>query len=155
MVCPTYGEIFKEVGHKIVIHAYTTQQSAPTIEEAAEKEDAVTQEPASLNILAEVATNSGTDEPRDEIILDAGDEDFTLNPECSHDTEIIEAEPQGQDIDELEQGAVTQETASLSVLVQLAEKMGEEPGMEDTLELNEEFCTITPECSRDTKIIGE
>ena len=27
--------------------------------------------------------------------------------------------------------------------------------MEDTLELNEEFCTITPECSRDTKIIGE
>ena len=43
----------------------------------------------------------------------------------------------------------------MSVLVQLAEQMGEELEMEDTLELNEELCTITPECSRDTEIIGE
>ena len=33
VVCPTYGEIFKESGHKIVIHAFTTQQFAPTTEE--------------------------------------------------------------------------------------------------------------------------
>ena len=25
VVCPTCGEIFKESGHKIVIHAFTTQ----------------------------------------------------------------------------------------------------------------------------------
>ena len=42
VVCPTCGEIFKEAGHKIVIHSCTTQQSAPTIEGAAEKEDDVT-----------------------------------------------------------------------------------------------------------------
>ena len=42
VVCPTYGEIFKEVGHKIVIHAFITQQSAPAMEEVAEKEDAAT-----------------------------------------------------------------------------------------------------------------
>ena len=33
VVCPTCGEIFKESGHKIVIHAFTTQQSAPTTAE--------------------------------------------------------------------------------------------------------------------------
>ena len=33
VVCPTYGEIFKESGHKIVIHAFRTQKSAPTTEE--------------------------------------------------------------------------------------------------------------------------
>ena len=43
-------------------------------EEVSEKEDDVTQEPASLNILAEIATNSGTEEPRDEVIPDCGDE---------------------------------------------------------------------------------
>ena len=102
MVYPTCGEIFKEAGHKIVICACTTQQSAPIIEGAAEKEDVVTQEPASLNILAEVATNSGTEEPRDEIIPDGGDEDCTLTPECSHDTKIIEVEPQRQANDEIE-----------------------------------------------------
>ena len=56
------------------------------MEEVAEKEDAVTQEPTSLNILAEVATNSGTEEPRDEVILDYGDEYYTRTPESSHDT---------------------------------------------------------------------
>ena len=69
-------------------------------------------------------------------MYDCGDKDCIVTPECSHDTEIIEAEPQRQDIDELEQGVVTQEPASLSVLFQLAEQMGEEPRMEDTLELN-------------------
>ena len=33
VVCPTCGEIFKESGHKIVIHAFTTQRSTPTTEE--------------------------------------------------------------------------------------------------------------------------
>ena len=33
VVCPTCGEIFKELGHKIVIHAFTTQHSTPTTEE--------------------------------------------------------------------------------------------------------------------------
>ena len=66
-----------------------------------------------------------------------GDGDCTVTPECSHDAEVIEAKPQRQDIDELEQGAVIQELANLSILVQLAEQMGEETGMEDTLELNE------------------
>ena len=33
--------------------------------------------------------------------------------------------------------------------------MGEELGIEDTLELNEELCTVTPECSQDTELIGE
>ena len=155
MICPKCGEIFKEAGHKIIIHTCTAQQSVPTIEEAAEKEDAATQEPASLTTRAEVATNSVIGELKDEIMYDDGDRDGTVTPECSHDIEIIEAEPQRQDIDELEQGAVTQEPASLSILVQLAEKMGEEPGMEDTLELNEELYTVTPECSQDTELIGE
>ena len=93
------------------------QQSAPTIEEAAKKEDAATQEPASLTILAEFSTNSVTEDPKDEIMYDDGDKDCTITPECSHDIEIIEAEPQGKDIDELEQGAVTQEPTSLSILV--------------------------------------
>ena len=136
VVCPTCGEIFKEAGHKIVIHAYATQQFAPTIEGAAEKEDAITQEPASLNILVEVATNSGIEEPRDEIIPNSGDEDCTLTPECSRDTKIIEVEPQRQDNDEIEQGAVTQEPTSLSVLVQMVGQMGEELGIEGTLEFN-------------------
>ena len=35
VVCPTCGEIFKEAGHKIVIRAFTTQQSEPTTEEVA------------------------------------------------------------------------------------------------------------------------
>ena len=62
-------------------------------------------------------------------------------------------EPQRQDNDEIEQGAVTQEPASLSVLVQMADQMGEELGIEGTLEFNEEFCTTTPECPHDTETI--
>ena len=77
-------------------------KSTPTTEEVVEKEDVVTQEPASLNILAEVATNSGTEEPRDEVIPDCGDEDCTVTPESSHDTEVIEVEPQQQGNDGVE-----------------------------------------------------
>ena len=147
VICPTCGEIFKEAGHKIIICTCTAQQSAPIIEEAAEKEDAATQEPASLTLLAEVAINPVTEELKDEIMYDDGDRDCTVTPECSDDIDIIEAEPQRQDIDELEQGAVTQEPASLSTLIQLDEQMGEEPEMEETLDINEELFTATPECS--------
>ena len=42
VVCPTCKEIFKEVGHKIVIRVFTTQQSTPTMEEFLEKEYVVT-----------------------------------------------------------------------------------------------------------------
>ena len=120
-----------------------------------EKEDAATQEPASLNILAEVATNPVIEEQKDEIMYDDGDRDCTVTPECSHDIDIVEVEPQGQDIDEFEQGAATQEPANLNILVQSAEKLGEEHRMEDTLEPNEELCTVTPECSHDTELIRE
>ena len=72
VVCPTCGEIFNESGYKIIIHAFTTQQSAPTTvegqvqldlrdggtpqeklqeKEAADEQDVVTQEPASLKII--------------------------------------------------------------------------------------------------------
>ena len=33
VVCPTHGEIFDESGYKVIIHAFITQQSAPTIVE--------------------------------------------------------------------------------------------------------------------------
>ena len=118
------------------MHAFTTQQYALAMEEVAEKEDAVTQEPTSLNILAEAATNTGTKEPRDEVIPDCGDEDCTMTLESSHDTKIIEVEPHQQGNDGIEQGVVTQEPASLNVLVQVADQMGGEIGIEGTLEFN-------------------
>ena len=104
--------------------------------EASEKEDVVTQEPASLNILAEIATNSGIEKPRDEVIPDFMDEDCTVTPESSHDTKIIEVESQQQGNDGVEQGDVTQEPASLNVLVQVGVQMGGELGIEGTLEFN-------------------
>ena len=105
MLCPTCGEIFKKKGHEIIFS--TAPQPTSTMEEPAEKEDVVTQEPASLTTLAEATTNPVTEEKNDEIRKDDGDKDGTVNSECSHDVEMIEAEPQGQDINELEQGAVT------------------------------------------------
>ena len=60
-----------------------------------------------------------------------------------------------KDNDEIEQGAITQEPASVSVLVQMTEQMGEELGIEDTLEFNKELYTTNLECSHDTEIIEE
>ena len=125
VVCPACGEIFMEAGHKIILRTCTAQQSQATMEEPAEKKDVATQEPASLTTLAEAATNPVTEEKKDEIRNDDGDKDGTVNSECSHDIEMIEAEPQGQDTNELEQGVVTQEPATLNILVQLAEHGGE------------------------------
>ena len=55
------------------------------MEEPVEKEDAATQEPSSLTILAEAATNPVTEEKKDEIRNDDGDKDCTVNSERSHD----------------------------------------------------------------------
>ena len=41
------------------------------------------------------------------------------------------------------------------MLVQVADQMGGEPGIEGTLEFNKELCTTTPECSHDIEIIEE
>ena len=77
-----------------------------------------------------------------------------MTPEPSHDTEIIEMEPQQQNNDEVEQDVDTQEQASLNVLVQVAAQMREEePGIEDILEFNEEICIMTPELSHDVDIL--
>ena len=64
--------------------------------------------------------------------------------ESSHDTKIIEVEPQKKDNDEIKQGAATQEPVSLNVLVQMVDQMGEELGIEGTLEFNKELFTTTP-----------
>ena len=39
MVYPTYGEIFNESGYKVIIRAFTTQQSAPTTVEGQGRPD--------------------------------------------------------------------------------------------------------------------
>ena len=79
------------------------------------------------------------------------DEDCTMTLEFSHDTEIIEVEPQQQGNDEVKQDTVTQEPTSLNVLAHMAAQMrGGELGIEGTLEFNEEFCTTTLDMSQDT-----
>ena len=78
-----------------------------------------------------------------------------MTSESSHDTEVIEVEPQQQGNDEVEQSAITQEPASLNVLVQVADQMGGEPGIKGTLEFNKKNCTTTLELSHDTEIIEE
>ena len=56
--------------------------------------------------------------------------------------------------DEVEQDIDTQEPTSLNILVEVATQMGEEePRIKYILEFNEEVCSVTPELSRDTKII--
>ena len=104
VMCPNCGEIFKKKGHGIVIRI--VQRSTPTREEPAEEEDAATQEPASLIILAEAATNPRAE---NEIRSDDGQEDCNMNPECSQDIEMMETEPRGQNIDEPEQGTAVSE----------------------------------------------
>ena len=91
MIFPNCGEIFKKKGHGIIVH--TMQQPTSTREEPAEEEDAATQEPTSLIILAEAATNPRVEEKNNETRSDDGNKDCTVNPECSHDIEMIETEP--------------------------------------------------------------
>ena len=106
--------------------------------EVADEHDADTQEPTSLNILVEITTRLGTEEPEDEVILDFKDEDCDVTPEPCHDTKIIEMEPQQQNSDEVEQDAETKELTSLNVLIQVVVQMRkEEPGIKEILEFNE------------------
>ena len=53
-----------------------------------------TQEPTSLNILVQISTQMGEEEPGIENILEFNEEICTMTPELSHDTEIIEMESQ-------------------------------------------------------------
>ena len=141
VMCPNCGEIFRKEGHGIIIR--TMQQPTSTREEPAEEEDAVTQEPASLIILAEAATNTRAE---NEIRSDDGQEDCNMDPECSQDIEMMETEPRRQNIDEPEQGTVVSE-------VQMGR--GKESGMDDTLEPKEEFDIVNPECPHDAKLREE
>ena len=52
-----------------------------------------TQEWSSLNILVEVATQMGEDEPEIENILEFNEEVYAMNSKLSQDTELIEMEP--------------------------------------------------------------
>ena len=76
------GEIFNQSGYKVdIVRSFVTQQPIPTVveeqgkpnwkdgeapqeklheKEVWDEQDAATQEPASLNILVEIATNPGT-----------------------------------------------------------------------------------------------
>ena len=65
------------------------QQNDDEVEHGAD-----TQEPASLNILLEVATQMGVDEPEVENIPEFNEEVCVVTPEPSQDTELIEMEPQ-------------------------------------------------------------
>ena len=62
--------------------------------EVADKHGADTQEPASSNILVEVATQIGTGEPEAEIIPDFIEEVCAMTLEPSQGTELIETKPQ-------------------------------------------------------------
>ena len=124
VVFPVCGEIFNESGYKVIVHAFITQQPAHTVveeegqpdwkdgeapqeklqqKEVADKQDVDTQEPTSLNIPVEIATQFGTKEAEDEVIPDLVEEGCTVTPEPSHDIEIIEMEPQQHNNDEVEQ----------------------------------------------------
>ena len=106
--------------------------------EVSDEQDDAMQEPTSLNIPVEIATNPRIEEPKDEVISDFMDEDCTMTPEPSHDIEIIEMELQHQNNDQVKQDAVTQEPTSFNVLVQVAIQMREEEaGTEGTLEFDE------------------
>ena len=88
VVCPTCGETFDESSYKVIVHAFTTQQSIPTVvegqgqldlregeipqEKLHEKEvsnvqDAATQEPTSLNIPNEITNLRDGELPQEKI----------------------------------------------------------------------------------------
>ena len=77
-----------------------------------------TQEPTSLNILVEVSTQMGEDEPEIENILEFNEEVYVVTPEPSQDTELIEMETQQQENEEFNQDVATQEPTSLEISVE-------------------------------------
>ena len=79
-----------------------------------------------MNILIEVATQMGEDEPKIENILEFNEEVCTVTPEPSQDTQLIELEPQQQENEEVNQVVATQEPTSLEISV-------------ETLRLQQEF----------------
>ena len=78
-----------------------------------------TKEPASLNILVEVATQIGADEPETENIPDFNEEVYDVTPEQYQGTELIEMEPQQQDNDEVNQDVVTQDPTSPEISTEI------------------------------------
>ena len=104
MVCPECGEIFNQSGYKFKVHAFVTQQTVPIVveeqgqpdwkdgedpqeklqqREVLAKQGANTQEPASLNIPVEVATQIGIGAPEAEIIPNFVEEVCAVTPEPS------------------------------------------------------------------------
>ena len=68
----------------------------------------------------------GEDEPEIENIQEFNEEVCFVTPKPSQGTKIIEMEPHQQNDDEVEQGADTQELASLNILVEVGTQMGED-----------------------------
>ena len=68
---------------------------------------------ASLNILVEVATQMGEEEPEIENILEFNEEVCTMTPKSSQDTDLIEMESQQQENEEVNQDVATQEPTFL------------------------------------------
>ena len=90
------------------------QQDDDEVEQGAD-----TQEPTSLNILVEVATQIGVDEPEAENIPDFNEEVCDVTPKPSQEIELIEMEPQQQENEEFNQDVVTQEPTSLEILLEI------------------------------------
>ena len=77
-----------------------------------------------------------------------------MTPEPSHDTEIIEMEPQQQNNDEVEQYAGTQEPTSLNIPVKIPTNPGTEESEDEFIhDFMDEDCTETLKSSHDIEII--
>ena len=72
----------------------------------------VTQEPTSLEMFVEAATQMEVSDPEVETIPDLNLGFFTMTPEQSQDIELVEGEPQQQENIEADQDVVTQEPKS-------------------------------------------
>ena len=81
------------------------------------KHDVDTQEPTSLNVLVQVASQMREEELGIEDILEFNENICTTTPELSQDTEILEREPQQQGNEEVSQDVVTQEPTCLKIVV--------------------------------------
>ena len=89
------------------------------------EQGADTQELASLNILVEVTTQIGVDEPEAENIPNFNEEVYAVTPELFQDTELIEIEPQQKENDEFNQDVVTQEPTSPEISVEILRQQEE------------------------------
>ena len=78
----------------------------------------VTQEPTTMEMFVEDATQMEVSEPEVQIILDLNLGVFTMTPKQSQDTELVEGEPQQEENFEVDQDFVTQEPTSSRILVE-------------------------------------